>query len=424
MKIIWNDARKKCNITDSSFEEIVENSNTSLTQDDKDFILTSFNASMYNYVVEYVFNKTIKVLQDVIFSIGEDLVINITHWIDKSFISKFFDVFILRLATDFDLITKQEKIKILQTIELLQKRKDSMTSQEIDKERAKYLIINCFDAILLKDFEPFTTSIKDTIDALYTVDILPYSDIYNDIIESTNKHKNLLIRIMFSLLRNANDKDSKRFKVLCQNVKNLFPFLWDNASLNDKKFISFYLKTSPADAPINKVFNEISTQIKLQDFNTDLGTVTKILKSCQDVLSCHYSVNNHRGEVAPLIQLSEVETFPNLFLRSVMTPCIVTYLGNNNGYYNESRLTAEEILSSLPSEKWTYYFKNYFSKDDFVLINLITVEGCLKDWCNLVKKSGFDDEDIPNENVLELLLASKKHDYEKVVEYANKIYYS
>lgn len=424
MKIIWNDARKKCNITDSSFEEIVENSNTSLTQDDKDFILTSFNAGMYNYVVEYVFNKTIKVLQDVIFSIGEDLVINITHWIDKSFISKFFDVFILRLATDFDLITKQEKIKILQTIELLQKRKDSMTSQEIDKERAKYLIINCFDAILLKDFEPFTTSIKDTIEALYTVDILPYSDIYNDIIESTNKHKNLLIRIMFSLLRNANDKDNKRFKVLCQNVKNLFPFLWDNASLNDKKFISFYLKTSPADAPINKVFNEISTQIKLQDFNTDLGTVTKILKSCQDVLSCHYSVNNHRGEVAPLIQLSEVGTFPNLFLRSVMTPCIVTYLGNNNGYYNESRLTSEEILSSLPSEKWTYYFKNYFSKDDFVLINLITVEGCLKDWCNLVKKSGFDDEDIPNENVLELLLASKKHDYEKVVEYANKIYYS
>ena len=77
------------------------------------FILTSFNAGMYNYVVEYVFNKTIKVLQDVIFSIGEDLVINITHWIDKSFISKFFDIFILRLATDFDLITKQENDNLI-----------------------------------------------------------------------------------------------------------------------------------------------------------------------------------------------------------------------------------------------------------------------------------------------------------------------
>ena len=425
MKIIWNEARKKCNITDSSFEDMVENSNTSLTQDDKDFILTSFNAGMYNYVVEYVFNKTIKILQDVIFSIGEDIVINITHWIDKTFISKFFDVFILRLATDFDLITKQEKIKILQTIELLQRRKDNNTNnEEIDKERAKYLIANCFESILIKDFEPFTTSIKETIDALHTVDILPYSDIYNDIIESTNRHKNLLIRIMLSLLRINDNRDPKRFKVLCQNVKNLFPFLWDNASLNDKKFISYYLKTSSPDAPINKIFSEISTQIKLQDFNTDLTTVTKILKCCQDILSCHYSVNNHKGEIAPLIQLSEVESFPNLFLRSVITPTLITYLGNNNGYFNESRLTAQSILENIPSEKWTYYFKNYFLRDDFVLINLITVEGCLKDWCSLVKKAGVDDEDITNENIQELVIASRKFDYEKVVEYANKIYYS
>ncbi|MBR4003365.1 MAG: hypothetical protein IKI95_04845 [Clostridia bacterium] len=425
MKIIWNDARKKCNITDSSFEDIIENSNTTLTQDDKDFILTSFNAGMYNYVVEYVFNKTVKILQDVIFSIGEEIVINITHWIDKTFISKFFDVFILRLATDFDLISRQEKLKILQTIELLQRRKDNNSNnQEIDKERAKYLIANCFDAVLLKDFEPFTTSVKDTIEALFTVEILPYSDIYNDIIESTNKHKNLLIRIMFALLKNADEKDGKRFKTLCQNVKNLFPFLWDNASMNDKKFISFYLKTSSPDAPINRVFNEISTQIKLQDFNTDLVTVTKILKSCQDVLSCHYSVSNHKGEIAPLIQLSEVESFPNLFLRSVITPCLIAYLGNNNGYFNESRLTAEDIFEKITPEKWTYYFKNYFYRDDFVLINLITVESCLKDWCTLVKKCGVDEDEMTNENIKELILVSKKHDYEKVVEYANKIYYS
>lgn len=424
MKIIWNNAHKKCNITDSSFEDIVENSDTDLTQDDKDFILTSYNAGMYNYVVEYVFNKTVKILQDTVFSIGEDIVLHITHWIDKSFISKFFDVFILRLATDFELITKQEKIKILQTIELLQKRKDDQANTvEIDKERAKYLILNCFDAVLIKDYSPFTQSIKECIETLYTVNIEPYSDIYNDIIQSTNKHKNLLIRIMFSMLKN-NNVEAKKYKVLCQNVKNMFPFLWDDASLNDKKFIAFYLKTSPADAPINKIFNEISTQIKLQDFNTDLAVVTKILKSCQDILSSHYSVNNHKGEIAPLIQLAEVNHYPNLFLRSVITPCLITYLGNNNGYFNESRLTAESILTEIPEEKWTYYFKNYFNKDDFVLINLIIVEGCLKDWCNIIKKSGVDAEEITNEKVKELVIASKHHEYNRVVELANQIYYS
>jgi len=423
MKIIWNEARKKCNITDDSFEDIVEKTDTGLTQDDKDFILTSFNAGMYNYVVEYVFNKSTKILQDAIFSIGEDIVINLTHWIDKSFISKFFDIFILRLAADFDLITKQEKIKIMQVIELLQRRKDNVMNQEIDKEKAKYLIVNCFEAILFKDFEPFTTSIKETIEALYTVEIMPYSDIYNDIVESTNKHKNMFVRIMFSLLKNQN-VDNKRYKTLCQNIKNIFPFLWDNTNLNDKKFISYYLKNASPDSPINKLFEEISNQVKLQDFNTDMTVVSKILKSCQDVLSCHYSVNNHKGEIAPLIQLSEISYYPNLFLRSIITPSLVTYLGNEHGYINESRTTALEILLGVTSEKWTFYFKNYFAKDDFVLINLISVEQCLKDWCCIIKKANVDEKDIENENVLELLKASKIGDFEKIKEYANKIYYS
>ena len=424
MKVFWLDAHKKCSITDSSFEDIVENSDTTLTQDDKDFIITSYNAGMYNYVVEYVFNKSIKIIQDVVFSMGEEIVLNITHWIDKSFISKFFDIFILRLATDFDLISRQEKLKILQTIELLQKRKDDhVNNVELDKERAKYLILNLFDAVLTKDYQPFVTSFKETINVLYTENIEPFSDMYNEILESTNKHKNLIIRIMFSLLKDTS-VDSKKYKILSQNVKNLFPFLWDNTSLNDKKFVAYYLKTSPQDSPINKLFSEISTQIKLQDFNTDINLVSKILKNCQDALSSHYSINNHKGEISALIGLNEVDHIPNLFLRSVITPTIVCYLGNNYGYLNESRQIAEKILLNMPCEKWTYYFKNYFVKDDFVLINLINVPICLKDWCTLVKKSGVVLEDITNENVKELLLSSKEQNFEKIKEYANKIYFS
>lgn len=424
MRVVWENAHKKCNITGSSFADIVENSDTTLTQDDKDFILTSYNAGMYNYVVEYVYNKAKKILGDAIFAIDEDIVINITHWIDKSFISKFFDVFILRLATDFDLISRQEKLSILQTIEFLQKRKDSESnSGEIDKDFAKQLIINLFDAVLTKDFDPFVNSITEVIETLYTCEILPYSDYYNEIIQSSNRYKNLLIRIMSSMLKCTN-VDAKRYKTLCQNVKNLFPFLWENATLNDKKFLAYFLKVSPQDSAICKLFEELENQIKLQDFNTDINAVTKILKSCQDILSSHYSINNHKGEIAPIIQLGEVDHFPNLFLRSVITPCLVTYLGNSNGYFNESRVASYKVLEKITQEKWTYYFKNYFAKDDFVLSNLILVDCCLKDWCNLVKKMQVDQEDIANENIRELLIASKGQNFEKIKEFASKIYYS
>ncbi len=424
MRVVWEGAHKKCNITGSSFADIVENSDTTLTQDDKDFILTSYNAGMYNYVVEYVYNKAKKILGDAVFAIDEDIVINITHWIDKSFISKFFDVFILRLATDFELISRKEKLIILQTIEFLQKRKDSDTSTgEIDKEFAKSLIINLFDAVLTKDFEPFMSSIGEVIETLYTCEIEPYSDAYNEIIQGSTKYKNLLIRIMSSMLK-CNNVDGKRYKTLCQNVKNLFPFLWENATLNDKKFLAYFLKVSPEDSAICKLFEELESQIKLQDFNTDINVVTKILKSCQDIISCHYSINNHKGEIAPLIQLGEVDHFPNLFLRSVITPCLVTYLGNSNGYFNESREAAGKALEKITQEKWSFYFKNYFEKDDFVLSNLILVDCCHKDWCNIIKKAQIDYDDITNENVKELLIASKNQNFDKIKEFANKIYYS
>jgi len=424
MKANWNDAKKKCNISDRSFEEIVDAEGSLLTQEDKDFVMSSFNAGMYNYVVEYVYNKSVKILQDVVFSIGEDIVVNITHWIDRSYISNFFDIFVLRLACDFDLISKDEKLKILQIMQVLQKRNDSdLITGEIDKEKAKYFIISLFDAILYKDFTPFTKSVVETLECLEKVVILPYSDIYTEIMESTDRRKNLFIRIMFAMLKTADEKKDDGFKIIYQNAKNLFPFMWDSESLNEKKFISYYLKTAGEDSLIKKVFSEISLQIKLNDFNTDVSIVTKILKSCQEVLSSHFSVHNHKDEVAGMIRLSEVEFFPNYFLRSVITPCIVTYLGNESGFLFDSRQIAQQIFEKITSEKWTFYFKNFFVNDDFVQMTLLLNEHCLKDWCSLIKKASVDEGEIADEDVKNLLIASKKQNFEEVATLVKSLYY-
>jgi len=424
MNVNWNDAKKKSKISDASFEEIVDSEESLLTQEDKDFVLSSFSAGMYNYVVEYVYNKSVKILQDVVFSIGEDIVVNITHWIDRSYISNFFDIFVLRLACDFDLITKEEKLNILQIMNVLQKRSDGDSNTgEIDKEKAKYFITNLFDAILFKDFTPFTKSVVETLECLKKVVILPYSDIYTDIMESKNKRKNLFIRIMFAMLKTEDGKKGDNETIIYQNAKNLFPFMWDAQSLNEKKFIAYYLKTASENSSIKRVFSEISFQIKLNDFNTDVSTVTKILKSCQEVLSSHFSVHNHKDEVAGMIKLSEVEFFPNFFLRSVLTPCLVTYLGNEAGFIFDSRQIAQQIFEKISAEKWSFYFKNFFLNDDFVQMTLLLNERCLKDWCNLIKKVNIDEDDVTNEDVKNLLIASKKQSFEEVASLIKRIYY-
>ena len=423
MFVTWDDNKKKSNITDSNFKEIIATPTQfcALSEEDREFLLTSFNAKMYNYVLEYTYNKAVKVLQDTIFSMGEELVVGIIHWIDRAVISNFFDIFVLRLAYDLDLITIEQKLAMIEIIEYLQSKKETFCeSEDLDKEKTKYFIMQLYDGILTKDYSCFVNKMARLLDDLQTKNILLDSDEYNEMIALTNNHKNLLLRILFSLVK-AEINDSKKNKIVIQNMKNLIVELWDKASLNEKKFYSYYLKTIPTDSSVGKAFAFIFEDIKINDFMTDLSVVTNILKACQNILSSHYSLSNQKDEVLGLIKLSEIKNYPKFFLRSVITPSLLTYIGNNNGVNSEAREYAESILSQISSEKWTYYFKNFFEADDFVLINLCTVPTCLKDFCSLIKKAGVVEDDIDNVDIKNLLLACKKGDFDTITTIAHNL---
>lgn len=423
MKIMWNDAKKKCNISDKSFEEIVANSPSALSTEDKEFVTTSFASGMNNYVVEYVFDKSIKYLRDAVFSCGEELVVGITHWIDKIYISNFFDIYILRLACDFGLITREEKLKIIEVMETIQCLKsENKTIEELEKEKAKYIIVSLFDAILLKDFSSFTESIVNLLNTLKEVEIEPYSETYADIVEASDRKKKLIIKILFYLLKTADTQETKSSKILCKNAENLLPFIWDSATLNDKKFYAYYLKTLPEGSLVVKTFNNLQGKIKLQDFSTDIAVVTSILKDCQLFLSLHYDYNC-KNESAPLGELSNISFFPNFFLRSVVTPSLVGFLGSLDGVNTSSRAYAQTIFDNLTSEKWTYYFKNFFEKDDFVLSTLLIVDRALEEFCTLIKKIKIDLDDIPDGQIKELLTCAKAQDCDGLRAIAHKLYF-
>ena len=121
MSTLWSSGTRQEDV-DSSIEGMLEKCKY-LEQEDKDFILASFNAGKYGYVLEYIFNKSMKVLEDVVFTIGEEVVVGICHWVDKNILIKFFDIFVLRLASQLELMTKDERVKLVYINEVLQNRK-------------------------------------------------------------------------------------------------------------------------------------------------------------------------------------------------------------------------------------------------------------------------------------------------------------
>ena len=425
MQIIWNDAKRKCAISDASFEDIVSSEYNALSNEDKDFILSSYNNGKYGFVVEYVYNKSVKLIQDAVFSIGEDMVVSLTHWLDRRFVSNFFDIFVLRLATELGLLSKKEELVILDVSEALQKRYIAERENNFlsfDKDITKFYVVQLCGAVLLKDFSIFTESIKSTIDSLTSVEILPFQDSYSDILEGSFKKKNLLIRMMVDMMIGKN-LGADKMKILCQNAKNLFPFIWDCATTNDKKFFAYSLKQSPPNSNIRAVFGALSNQIKMVDFNTDINVVSRLLKSCQEVMSYHFSVKNSSEEIAAINRLESVSVYPNLFLRSVVSPCLIVMLDGIGGKNKESSEVAIRILSSLNSDKWHYYFKNFFERDDFVIMNLATRDKAIKNWCALIKSLNLNFDDYADGPTRDILLASKKGDLALVKLVASKIFF-
>ena len=425
MQIIWNDAKRKGSISDNSFEDIVSNQYVSLSKEDKEFVLSAYNNEKYGFVVEYVYNKSIKLIQDAVFSLGEDMVVSLTHWLDRRFVSNFFDIFVLRLATELGLLTRKEELIILEITESLQKRflaEKNNNFITFDKEITKYYVVQLCGAVLLKDFSVFTESIKETIDKLSSVEILPFQDSYNDILCSSYKKKNMLVRMMVAMIANS-DSDSEKTVAICKNAINLFPFIWDCSTINDKKFFAYSIKQSPQDSPIRGIFYALANHIKMIDFNTDISTVSLLLKSCQEVISYHFSIKNSTEEIAAINRLESVRTYPNLFLRSVITPCLVVMLDGICGSDKGSCEVAMRILSSLTAEKWHYYFKNFFESDDFVFMNIATRDKAVKNWCSIVRSLNLSFDDYPEGNVKDILFASKKGDTALVKLLAIKMFF-
>lgn len=423
MSTLWSSGTRQEDV-DSNIENMIEKCKY-LEQEDKDFILASFNAGKYGYVLEYIFNKAMKVLEEVVFTIGEEVVVGICHWVDKNILIKFFDIFVLRLASQLELMTKEERVSLVYINEVLQNRKDNAgnTTVELAKTDVEKYIRACFDIVLLKDYSDFTESFNNLMKTLKEVEIQPFSEEYVNIINAPKHEINFLLRLMFVLLKSVKKEEEKKYTSLIVNVKNLFPLLWENIGLNDKKFFAYYIKVAQEDSVLTNVMEEISSQIKMQDFSMDVSVATKLLKTSQEIISAHFSISNHKGEASSLLSLQEHTQVPKLFLRNYITPCIITYLGNSFGYINESHMTAQQILEGVSDDKWQYYFNNFFEKDDFVLITLLIAERSLKDWCTLIKGLDIEEDEVENENVRVLLKATRKNDYEGIVDCAKRIFY-
>ena len=420
---VWETGVQTDTCKDDSIEKILDKCNVNLTTKDKDYISTLYNANMNRYLLEYIYKLTINTLKKPLVDLGDRLIKGLCYVIDKGSLSGIPDIYIIALATKLELINKDEQLGLVELIELLQIQNYYNSATPVTREQTDYFIKFCFDAVLFKDFLPFDESFDGLVKELNSQCLVPLSEEYISIINATGHEKTVVARLLCALLFNFQG-DSENFPII-NNYKLLMPALWESIGASDKVFFAYYFKTLPENSIQRQVFKEISSTntVKLPEFNTELNLVKHLIENGQDVISCHYSINNRRNETSALLNIKEHIYMPAIFSRSILTPAIIAYMGNEFGYIKDSRLISDYILQNISNEKWIYYLKNYFINDNNILIKLVLSKKCIEEWCNIVKNYIEPSIDIDVEDIKLLLEYSRQKKYQEVYMICCKLYY-
>ncbi len=419
---IWDVGVSTGSCGQDDMQTILDKCTVNLNDYDRDYIITLYKANMNRYLLEYIYKITLRTLRKPLMDLGERLIKAMCYVTNKSGMTDVPDIYLLGLATKFELINKQEQLKIVELIELLQIQNYYNSASSITKEQADHYIKSCFDAVLFKDYTAFETSFKNIVKKLSDETLLPLSYEYVAIVNATRHEKIVVARLLCELLFNY--KGDNENDPLINNFKLLMPPLWESITTSDKLFFAYYYKSLSKDTIQKKAFGEVAalSTIRFPDFNTELDTVAKIFKGGQDVISCHYSINNRREETSELLSLKQYVYTPAVFSRCIITPALIGYMGNSYGYMKESRLNAEYILDNISHEKWVYYFKNYFFSDSNILLKLVFSDTCRERWVEIITR--FVDKDIEFDSKTEKLIeCTRKGDLDQIYNICSETYF-
>ena len=404
---------------EGDIKQIINDCPHNLTEEEKEYVLLSFESGFYRYCLEFVYKKVMEVLRKVLNSAGDTIASKMAYVMEEGSLLGISDIFVLSLANRVGIIDKEYRLNLIKLTELLQAQIRKLNVGQLSKELVTQYLIRCFNYIFYKDYTKFTKSMVSLIDMLTKEKLIPLSPEYITIIGATDNEKIVLVRLLFVLLFEIKEKE----EIFINNFKLLIPVLWDNISMSDKIYLSLYLKHNDNPDYVQEVLEAMNnSHIKIPDFNTDIKIVKHIFINGQDSTACHYSLNNTRSEVSALLNIRDNIYVPAMFSRNIISPAVLAYLGNTYGHFDEAKTIAKDILYNISNDKWVYFFKNYF-KDVHIIIKLFYSAKTATRWCELVQEYIEDiEEDIADEEVRQIIVLSKQGDVEGVRKMCKAIY--
>lgn len=401
-----------------------------LTHKEQIKIIQTFKAEMYDMSAEYVWMRTINILREKLSVFGDDFIADMIGGNSFESIKDISEDSIIDLAADIGYINQAARIQFKQISELLyyyqSRQARERDHEELRKAQAANIISNCILYGLKCDsedtFVPYANMRKD----LQTIIIKAGSEVLDTLNCSPYFYIRTIARTMLNL---AGDRDNPSLDIVLENLKIVLITVWERLEDIDRWpiGIAYSQAVSAGNSLLTKALRSILNTIKGFDYVPESTKSDAYRKTAKLLLEKHKGYDNFYNEPTVAKMLANMgSSIPKAALIDCLTAVLICKMGNNYGVSSAAEKDLDEILSTITTENWAYFFNNLKANTE-LLYELAYVDRngeVLDIWMNIASIYTFDILILKEKEVSELLQASIGYNKKRVKALAIKMYNS
>lgn len=342
-----------------------------LNEKQKNQIIAAFQIEAFDMASEYAWKKAMVKLKETISTLGMRFVGEMLGRDDfdetTSIESEITDYAAIQLAEQLGVIGATAALKLRQSNELIShffsknadEQLDYATAFAIVKSSVQY-ILGEHDISIAVEFSQFRNRLL--------AETLKLSDPQVDqIINSPLFYLRTVIKILLSSIKN--DIGAKLENSLA-NFNLMLPTIWESLGESDKWNIgTVYRDVTAAGNTIAAVgLKNALLKVNGFDYVPENLRSTTFIKTARQVIETHFAYNNFYNEPAVVKKLSNLgNTIPTPALMECFQAYLAVYLGNPYGFSIDGAHIAQQELSKISKERWSYYFQKIINTDEITL---------------------------------------------------------
>ena len=370
---------------------------------------------------EFVWERTIKILRDRVLSLGVEFVGEMIGFNNNAYIRELPAFEVINLASELGFIDSTGKMRLSQADEIVKHYRERDIKEEMPKNESDTVIRACIQYVLgiattgaTMEFGNFRDSLKHELfekqqERLVLLEGSPYF------------YKRTTVRALINLLATT---EGAEYEIVALNFCKIIEMVWDDLSSDDKYFIGTTYSQYVSAGKENLILTFKSALQRVHGFDYVPENLRSIsfVQAAKNIKRVHHEIDNFYNEPDAVHRLEILgTTIPRPALKEAISACIVVYLGNAYGTSNDAMPFVDKVFDKVNKDAWGYYINGCLAFDEDVMAKISCGDRRTDRWCNFVKQNNFNEIEIRDKYIKELIVYSTENDIKNVKVVAMKI---